>query len=171
MTRWMRWVVSSLLATALVVAAHVITVQLSWQGAAQAQPAVVLRRVDPTAIAATIYAQHPDLPTENGYTYTDGTPATDSTLVSRLIRYHLFVKDRPANFRLDWKLTLADYLDAFQPMESRFYPDQANVRPDANGGPLLGDKAAVAAMSREQRNQLAQSLLDIFTGQGEYAGD
>jgi len=145
------------------VATNFVTVQLGWQGAVQAQPAVVFRRVEPVAIATQVYAQHPDLPFENDYVQANGTPATDSTLISRLIRYHLFVKDRPANYRLDWKLTLADYLDAFQPMEVRLYPQQDDLQP----APLEGDQAAIAGMSREQRNRLAQTLFEIFTGQAD----
>ncbi|MEO1591367.1 MAG: hypothetical protein AAFU71_08765 [Cyanobacteria bacterium J06632_22] len=159
----MRWVVSGVLATVLVIAAQVLTVQFGWQGAVQAQPAVVLRRIEPVEIATQVYTQHPDLPLENGYFNADGTPATDSTLVSRLIRYHLFVKDRPANFRLDWKLTLADYLGAFQPMDAQFYPQQDDLQ--AAGGLMASDQTAVANMSRDQRNRLAQSLFEIFTGQ------
>ncbi|NEP15389.1 MAG: hypothetical protein F6J97_00575 [Leptolyngbya sp. SIO4C1] len=132
---------------------------------AQAQPTVVIRRVEPSAIAAQIYAQLPDLPLENTYRSSEtGAIATDSTLVSRLIRYHLYTKDRPANFRFDWKLTVADYLGAFEPI--RQYPSAAELSPDS----AAGDIAAMAALTRTQRNQLVQALYDIFTG-GETGSD
>ncbi|MEL6249783.1 MAG: hypothetical protein AAFQ61_12425 [Cyanobacteria bacterium J06626_23] len=160
--RWLRFITGAGLAVMLVVVSHF---GLSWVGlapTAEAQPALVLRRVEPVAIATQLHARYPDIPLENTYLrLSDGTPHPDSTLVSRLIRYHLFVKDRPANFRLDWKLTLADYLGAFQPIEPQFYPDQDEL----TESPMTGDMAAVARMSRNQRNQLVQGLVDVFTGQ------
>ncbi|MEM9164271.1 MAG: hypothetical protein AAGC54_14525, partial [Cyanobacteria bacterium P01_F01_bin.4] len=50
-------------------------------GIAQAQPRIVIRRVEPAAIAAQIYAQNPDFPTENAYTLRSGREvAVDDTL-------------------------------------------------------------------------------------------
>ena len=130
-------------------------------GMASAQPTVVIRQVDPAAIAAQIYATYPDFPLENTYIQSNtGEVAIEDTLVSRLIRYHLYRANRPANFRLDWKLTIADYLDAFTRMRAARYPsaDELSVNP------MVGDKAAVQAMTRQQRNQLVQILFDLFTG-------
>mgnify|MGYP001794269800 CR=1 FL=1 len=167
-TRYLRWLVSALLAAIFAVAAHFLPVFLGGGlGAVQAQPAVTIRRVEPAAISAQVYARHPDLPLENNYTDASGTVISDSTLVSRFVRYHLFVKDRPANFRLDWKLTLADYLDSFHPMEARLYPQQDALGELSAEGPFTGDRAAIAQMTRAQRNCLAQSLFEIFTGQAE----
>lgn len=128
---------------------------------AQAQPRVVIRRVEPATIAAQIYTQYPDFPTENTYTLgRGGEVAVDDTLISRLIRYHLYVMNRPANFRLDWKLTIADYLDAFERIRAARYPS-ADVLSE---NPMEGDKTAIRAMTRQQRNQLSQALFDLFIG-------
>ncbi|MEO0455504.1 MAG: hypothetical protein AAF152_02840 [Cyanobacteria bacterium P01_A01_bin.114] len=130
-------------------------------GAAQAQPRVVIRQVEPAAIAAQIYEQYPDFPRENTYTYqANGEVAVDDTLVSRLIRYHLYVVLRPPNFRLDWKLTIADYLDAFDLIRVSTYPSVDVL----SENPTLGDKAAIQSMTRQQRNQLSQTLFDLFVG-------
>ena len=73
----------------------------------------VQRWVRPTEVWPLIYEKIPDLPLENDY-ISKGTGEVNpkETLVSRLIRYHFYVKGRPPNYRFDWKLTLADYLGA-----------------------------------------------------------
>lgn len=122
-----------------------------------AQPAP-LRRVNPTVAAAQIQAQLPDLPLENQYLHSDGTAAADNTLVSRIIRYHIYIKERPTNFRLDWKLTLADYLGAFERVSARNYPDYG-----LRENPMEGDVAAVRSLSRVQRDRLVNTLYETFT--------
>ncbi|PZO21176.1 MAG: hypothetical protein DCF25_05425 [Leptolyngbya foveolarum] len=52
-----------------------------------------------------IYEQLPALPLENQYSSKTGQVAEDNTLVARIIRYHLYSKERPTNFRLEWKLS------------------------------------------------------------------
>ncbi|MEM8806219.1 MAG: hypothetical protein AAGF01_09345 [Cyanobacteria bacterium P01_G01_bin.38] len=154
--------------TALVVmlGGSLLPFEMSHVDIAQAQPRIVLRRVEPAAIAAQIYAQYPDFPTESTYTLQrSGDVAVDDTLVSRLIRYHLYVKNRPPNFRLDWKLTIADYLDAFELIRASLYPS-ADVLSE---NPMEGDKAAVQSMTRQQRNQLSQALFDLFIGRDSEA--
>lgn len=132
---------------------------LPWpQAAVQAQ---MLRRVNPVAIATQIYQQLPELPQENHYLdRSSGQPAIEDTLISRMIRYHLYVKNRPAIFRLDWKLTLADYLGAFERIQAQTYPSAETLTVN----PLEGDRAAVAGISRDQRNALVQHLVDHFRG-------
>jgi hypothetical protein len=128
---------------------------------AQARPIVVLRRIDPVAIATQIYQQYPDLPCENTYRQADsGNVNPEDTLVSRFIRYHLYVKDRPANFRFDWKLSLADYLGAFDSINPDNYPSADTLTEN----PASADQTAIQALSRTQRNQLVQALFEIFTG-------
>ena len=124
----------------------------------QAQPAT-LRRIDPVAIAARIYEQVPDLPLDNQYISSKtGQVATDNTLVSRIIRYHLYSKERPTNFRFDWKLTIADYLGAFDRISARNYASYG-LRDD----PMEADIAAVRSLSREERNRLTNALYNAFT--------
>ena len=131
---------------------------LRWEGAtAQAQP-VPLRRIAPAEIAAQVQAQLPDLPLENQYISRDGTAAEDDTLVSRIIRYHIYTKDRPTHFRLDWKLTIADYLGAFERILARDYPDY-----ELRENPMAGDIAAVRSLSRQQRDHLVNTLYEAFT--------
>ncbi|MEL7051011.1 MAG: hypothetical protein AAGM45_04405 [Cyanobacteria bacterium J06588_5] len=128
------------------------------QSAAVAQPSGP-RRVHPNAIAAEIYQQLPNLPLENQYISTrTGTAATEDTLVSRIIRYHVYIKQRPSVFRLDWKLTMADYLGAFERIAPDEYPDY-NLREN----PRANDIEAIAALTREQRNELVNALYEAFT--------
>ena len=125
---------------------------------AQAQPAP-LRRVNPTMTAAQVYEQLPNFPLENQYVSSDtGTPATKDTLVSRIIRYHIYIKERPTNFRLDWKLTLADYLGAFERISADRYPDYG-----LRENPLVGDRTVIQALSYEQRDRLVNVLYEVFT--------
>ena len=106
-----------------------------------------------------VYQQMPDLPLENQYVnQQSGKVDPDNTLASRLIRYHMFVKGRPPNFRLDWKLTIADYLDANELMQEGVYPGADSLREN----PLPGDRAVIQRLTRAQRNALIQTLVNIF---------
>ncbi|HAX76063.1 MAG TPA: hypothetical protein DCY88_09565 [Cyanobacteria bacterium UBA11372] len=106
-----------------------------------------------------VYQQMPDLPLENQYVnQQSGKVDPDNTLASRLIRYHMFVKGRPPNFRLDWKLTIADYLDANELMQEGVYPGGDTLREN----PLPGDRAVIQRLTRAQRNALIQTLVNIF---------
>lgn len=125
---------------------------------AQAQPAP-LRRVEPTIISAQVYDRLPDLPLENQYISSDtGAPATENTLVSRMIRYHIYIRERPTNFRLDWKLTLADYFGAFERISADRYPDYG-----LRDNPLEGDRTVIQTLSTEQRDHLVNALYETFT--------
>ena len=128
----------------------------SWR--AQAQPAP-LRRVNPVAIATEIYLQVPELPLENQYISNEtGVPAADNTLVSRFVRYHVYTKERLTNLRLEWKLTLADYLGAFESILAADYPDYG-----LRQNPVEGDITAVRGLSRELRDRLVNRLYELFT--------
>lgn len=109
-----------------------------------------------------IYQQLPDLPLENNYVSKEkGKPASDDTLISRLIRYHLFVKGRPPMYRFDWKITLAEYLGVSPDlMEENVYPGQDTLKTN----PMEGDRAAINRLTRQQRNNLIQNLVNIFGG-------
>jgi hypothetical protein len=101
----------------------------------------------------------PDLPKENDYvSQRTGEVVSSSTLVGRLIRYHRYVKQRPVQYRLDWKLTIADYLQANETMFATNYPGNSTFK----NNPLEGDREAIASLSREQRNALVNTLVKLF---------
>ncbi|MCG6137335.1 MAG: hypothetical protein MET45_22325 [Nostoc sp. LLA-1] len=123
------------------------------------QPAIA-QRISPGDIWQQVYEQLPDFPKENQYISREtGQVAENSTLASRLIRYHLYTKGRAPSYRLDWKLTLADYLDANEIMYDHSYPGNDILRQN----PLEGDRAAIAKLNRQQRNALVQVLANLFT--------
>ena len=106
-----------------------------------------------------VYKQLPDLPLENQYINQEtGKVDPDDTLVSRLIRYHVYVKGRPTIYRLDWKLTLADYLGANENIKEFRYPGSDSLRQN----PLEGDRAVINRLSLAERNALVQVLVNIF---------
>ena len=110
-----------------------------------------------------VYQQLPDLPLENQYVnQQSGKVDPDNTLASRLIRYHMFVKGRPPNFRLDWKLTIADYLGENELIEEGVYPGADTLREN----PILSDRAVIQRLTRTQRNALIQTLVNIFNPSG-----
>ncbi|MBO9997958.1 MAG: hypothetical protein J7641_02950 [Cyanobacteria bacterium SID2] len=106
-----------------------------------------------------VYEILPDLPLENQYTYLEtGEVAENNTLIRRLIRYHLYVKGRPFQYRLDWKLTLADYLGANDLMNEAVYPSYDTL--DVN--PMEGDREAIRSLTRQQRDDLVHVLVSLF---------
>ena len=108
-----------------------------------------------------VYKQLPSLPKENQYINKEtGKVAPENTLVSRLIRYHVYVKGRPVNYRLDWKLTLADYLGVNEVMEESRYPGHDTLR----SNPIDGDRTAINRLNRAERDALVQTLVKIFNG-------
>jgi hypothetical protein len=107
-----------------------------------------------------VYQKLPDFPRENQYISREsGKVAENNTLMGRLIRYHIYSKSRPVNFRLDWKLTLADYLGANERMSAATYPSADTLRTN----PLQGDVAVIRSLDRTQRDVLVQTLVDVFT--------
>ncbi|KAM3096750.1 hypothetical protein ACKFKF_21805 [Phormidesmis sp. 146-12] len=106
-----------------------------------------------------VYQQLPDLPLENQYINREtGKPDPNNTLVSRMVRYHQYIKGRPLVYRLDWKLTLGDYLGINEPMLESSYPGFDNLRKN----PLESDRAAISRLTRRQRNALVQALVNVF---------
>jgi hypothetical protein len=111
-----------------------------------------------------VYQQLPDFPRENQYVSREsGKVAENNTLIGRLIRYHIYIKSRPVNFRLDWKLTLADYLGANERMPAATYPSADTLRTN----PMQGDIAVIRSLDRTQRDALVQALVDVFTPKNE----
>lgn len=122
------------------------------------QPAYA-QRITPGDVWQLVYQQLPDLPRENKYiSKENGKVAETNTLVNRLIRYHVYTKGRAPIYRLDWKLTLADYLGANEIMYDATYPGNDSLREN----PIDGDKAAIARLTRSQRDALVQVLVNIF---------
>jgi hypothetical protein len=108
----------------------------------------------------SVYQQLPDFPKENQYISTEtGKAATDNTLVGRLIRYHIYVKERSPIYRFDWKLTLADYLDVNEWIDENTYPSAKTLRTN----PMEGDVAVIRKLNRSQREALVQALIDAFS--------
>lgn len=119
-----------------------------------------IRRLSSREVAPYIYEQLPDLPLENEYIRQDNNEiATDNTLINRLIQYHINVKQRPIPYRLDWKLTLADYLGVNEAILPSRYPGADILKTN----PLEGDRAAIRNLTRSQRDALVQALTDLFT--------
>jgi hypothetical protein len=109
-----------------------------------------------------VYEKLPDLPIENNYISKEtGKVDPNNTLVGRLIRYHVFVKGRPPNYRLDWKLSLADYLGATPDyLVESVYPGSDVLREN----PMERDRTAIQSLNKVQRDALVQALVDVFTG-------
>ncbi len=126
-------------------------------------PAHAQLRLIPEA-ARRVYEALPDMPLENTYTPVnpnDGGPAPEEdTLVRRMMVYHLQVAGRSPADRFDWQLTLADYLDANEPIVAQRYPGAERLTVN----PYAQDKAAVQALSRQQRQALLRELVLAFGG-------
>lgn len=119
---------------------------------------IVAQRIRPDDVWRSVYQQLPDLPLENQYVAKTGKVAEGNTLVSRLVRYHIYVKGRPVGFRFDWKLTLADYLGVNEFIDEVDYPSADTLKQN----PLEGDQAAIAQLSLDQRTALVQTLVNLF---------
>ncbi|WP_201277965.1 hypothetical protein [Scytonema millei] len=132
-----------------------IAIALSLPAIAQQPPAADIRDA-----WKPVYKQLPNLPLENKYVSREsGKVNSDSTLVNRLIEYHVYVKGRAPNYRLDWKLTLADYLGANELIQDTTYSGAKTLHQN----PLEGDRAAINRLNRTQRDALVQSLVNVFT--------
>lgn len=123
-------------------------------------------RYDDTA--KRLYQRLPDFPLENQYvSRKTGQVAAENTLARRLIQYHADVKGRYPIYRLDWKLTLADYLGVNEPLEPFTYPSRALLQ----SNPMAGDRATISRLNRSQRDALVQALVDIFTDKANQAAE
>ncbi len=126
-------------------------------------PAYAQLRLIPEA-ARRVYEALPDLPLENTYTPVNpndgGPPPEEDTLVRRMMVYHLQVVGRSPTDRFDWQLTLADYLDANEPIVAQRYPGAERLTVN----PYAQDKAAVQALSRQRRWALLRELVLAFGG-------
>jgi hypothetical protein len=106
-----------------------------------------------------VYDILPNFPLENQYVNKEtGKVDTNNTLVSRLLRYHILVKSRPPSYRFDWKLTLADYLEAHQYLVESQYPGANILREN----PMESDRAVIKKLNRAQRDALVNALVSLF---------
>jgi hypothetical protein len=125
-------------------------------------PVASFAQVDtPGDLSQVVYKKLPNLPLENQYIRTQtNKPATESTLVSRLVQYHS-LKGRSPLYRLDWKITLADYLGVNDFLRPEIYPGNAFLKTS----PLERDRKVIQALTQSQRNMLIGALVDGATGQ------
>jgi hypothetical protein len=122
-------------------------------------PAATAQRVQIDQVWQQVYQEVPGIPLENEYVNKDtGDVSTNNTLINRLIRYHIYVKGRPTAYRLDWKLTLADYLGVNERMDEQTYPSGTSLRIN----PLDRDVTAVRSLNRAQRDALVNVLVSLF---------
>ena len=84
--------------------------------------------------------------------------------MKHIIYYEIYTQNRPTVFRLDWKLTLADYLGAFERISSDSYPDYG-----LQENPYANDIAAIESLSPQQRTTLVHTLYEVFTTSAEPA--
>lgn len=120
---------------------------------------VLAQRLTPEIVAQKVYEKIPDLPLGNDYiSVSNGERAIENTLVSRMIRYHEFVKARPLTYRLDWKLTLADYLRKNEIIDEQRYPGRSTLTQN----PLEFDRAVIDGLTMQQREELVNALVSIY---------
>jgi hypothetical protein len=115
----------------------------------------------PPDVAQFVYKRVPTLAQENQYIRSENNKqAVESTLVSRMVQYHNSTKGRSPNYRLDWKITLADYLGLNEVIQPETYPGYAFLKKN----PLESDRIVIQKLNASQRNALVQALVDAFTG-------
>ena len=121
---------------------------------------IVTQTVRIQTVSRLIYAQMTDFPLENQYlNRRTGVVDPEDTLVSRLIRYHIVTKNRAPMLRFDWRLTLADYLEANEPMIEDRYPGTDLLQPE----PMRNDRLAISRLTPTQRTNLINLLAAAFT--------
>ncbi|MEA5420895.1 hypothetical protein VB712_16825 [Spirulina sp. CCNP1310] len=110
-------------------------------------------------VAAAVYAAMPELPLENHYQQA-GVTQPENTLIFRFLHYHQRLKRRSPLFRLDWKLTLADYLGANETINPEQYPFARQLQPE----PSSADRAALNRLNQSQRETLVNLLVRLYDG-------
>lgn len=117
----------------------------------------------PEQAAEIIYEKFPELPKENQYRSAEtGEINPQHSLISRFIRYHKDFKRRSPQYRLDWKVTLADYLGVNQSPRESNYPGST-----LETSPLAQDVEVIRQLSRRQRQQLVDLLVEIYNPQSQ----
>ena len=130
-----------------------------WQLITDSSAVVFAQSLRPEKVSAQVYQALPDLPQENNYINKETQEiVTENTLITRIVRYHQYTKTRPTIFRLDWKLTLADYLGKNEIIKRGRYPGYSTLTEN----PLEADRQAISNLTMEQREALVNVLVSIY---------
>ncbi len=120
---------------------------------------VTAQLLRPEEVAEVVYKRLSYLPKENQYISKEtGAIATNNTLLSRFIRYHEDVKKRPILYRLDWKLTISDYLGANETIREERYPGYVTL----TESPMAADIKIINSLNRRQRDELVTTIISIY---------
>jgi hypothetical protein len=112
----------------------------------------------PEGAAFIIYQRLPFIALENQYRRKDtGEIDKDHTLISRLIRYNEDTKKR-SSYRIDWQLTIADYLGANESIDADRYPGSATLQ----SNPTKGDIVVIGKLTLAQRRSLIALLTELY---------
>ncbi|MGB3692594.1 MAG: hypothetical protein WA865_15890 [Spirulinaceae cyanobacterium] len=127
------------------------------------EPAIA-QFISPQEVAPFVYEQLTEFPLENQYISLEtGEIAANHTLIRRLLSYHLYIKNRLPDSRLDWKLTIADYLGVHDKIDESRYPGHNSL----SINPFAQDLAIIDNLDRQQREQLISALIATFTPKQE----
>lgn len=130
-----------------------------WQLGNHNSSVAFAQTIAPEKVSQEVYQQIPDFPSENNYTsVSNGQRSIENTLISRMVRYHQYIKVRPTNYRLDWKLTLADYLRKNEIIDEQRYPGNGTLTQN----PLEFDRAIIEKLTMRQREELVDVLVSIY---------
>ncbi|GBF82663.1 hypothetical protein [Aphanothece sacrum] len=125
-------------------------------------PSVQGQTIRVETAAEMVYQKLPYLPKDNQYIRQETKQVDpDFTLINRLIRYHEDLKKRSTIFRLDWQLTLADYLGVNETIKEDRYPGNSTL----TANPMQSDIQAIRQLNRRQRQELIDVLVSIYTPQ------
>lgn len=149
---WRQRTVKTIAAFCLGICLSLVLASSAWNHAALAQA------YRPEEAAEQVYQRLSELSPENQYVNQDGEVASNNSLISRLIRYHLYVKNRPFQYRLDWQLTLADYFGINESIAPQQYPGSDTLETN----PLEGDRAIITNLTLSQRRQLIDTIMSLY---------
>ena len=111
-------------------------------------------------MAIIVYKAFPNLPKNNDYQrIEDGKVNPDSTLISRFIRYNQDVKKRSDLYRLDWQLTMADYLGFNESIKLDRYPGHSSLQTN----PMQADIDTIRSLKRSTRRALIDYIASIYS--------
>lgn len=123
-------------------------------------PPVQAETIRVETAAETVYQKLPSFPKDNQYVRKEtGQVDPDFTLINRLIRYHEDLKKRSTVFRLDWQITLADYLGVNEAIKEDRYPGSSTL----TANPMESDIQTIRQLNRRQRQELVDVLVSIYT--------
>jgi hypothetical protein len=122
---------------------------------------VFAQTLNPEEVATVVYQKLPYLPLENQYIDRESQEiAEQNTLVSRLVRYHQYIKSRPTKYRIDWQLTFADYFGINETIIENRYPGSSTLTEN----PVEVDRQIIKNLTRQQRSDLIDILVELYGG-------